>query len=510
MKQDARKKQPSQNLFVIFSALMLAILLAALDQTIVATALPVIVSDLNGLNEYSWVATSYLLTSAISTPLYGKISDMFGRKKIFLISISIFLIGSILCGMSQTIGQLVLFRGIQGVGAGGLFTLVLAIIGDVVPPRERGKYQGIFGGVFGVSSVVGPLLGGFITDNFSWRWVFYINIPIGLLAIFVIASFLHLPVKKSAHKIDLLGALLLAIAGSSLLLGTEWGGDKFAWGSTQIIGLFITFIISTILFIKQESRAKEPIIPLHLFKNSILTTSTVLSFVTGLVMFGAIIFLPEYQQLVRGDSATKSGLMMFPLVLGILTGSIVSGQIVSKIGKYRRFPIIGTLLVIVGYFLFTNTTATTDRAVLGLWMAILGLGIGQIMPILTLSVQNAVAKEDLGSATSTVTFFRSIGSSIGAAVFGAVISNRLAHYIAQSLPADVASQASSHLQQSASSIHELPPEISTILLDSFGKAFSDVFWVGLPFAVLAFIVALMLKDKPLKGYHHEHDLDVHV
>lgn len=495
---DEHVERSHAEIMVVISALMLAMLLAALDQTIVSTALPKIASDLHGLSKYSWVATAYLLTSAVSTPLYGKISDMFGRKKIFQIAIVLFLLGSALCGAAQTMNQLIVFRGLQGIGAGGLMTLVFAIIGDIVPPRQRGKYQGYFSAVFAISSVVGPLLGGLFTDHLSWRWVFYINLPIGILALSAIAARLHLPVKKSLHKVDYTGAAILAITVVSLLLATVWGGVDYPWGSAQILGLFATAIIGTALFIVRERYAREPIISLQLFKNEIFTVSSLLSFIIGIVMFGALIFLPEYQQIVRGDSATKSGLMLLPLVGGLMASSLTSGRLISKFGRYRKFPIVGTLVITVAFWLFSHIAADTSRVLLGLWMVVLGAGIGMVMPVMTLAVQNAVERKDLGSATSSVVFFRSIGSSLGAAIFGAILTNRLAHHLTQNIGNAAGASAAKGLSAGASSLAKLPPEILHKVLTAFASSFHDVFLFGIPFAALAFVVALFLKEAPLR------------
>ncbi|MDB5186385.1 MAG: transporter [Candidatus Saccharibacteria bacterium] len=491
-------------IMVVMGALMLVMLLAALDQTIVGTALPQIARELHGLNELSWVATSYLLTSAVVTPLYGKISDLLGRKKVFLFAIIVFLIGSILCGAAQNMMQLVIFRAIQGIGAGGLMALVFTIVGDVVSPRERGKYMGYFGAVWGLSSVAGPLLGGFLTESLSWRWVFYVNIPLGALALYTVIQKLHLPIHKIEHKIDYLGASLLSLSVVSLLLATVWGGGTYAWASAQIIGLLTSAVVFAGLFVLAERKAQEPIIPLRLFKNDIFTVSSVLSILSGIAMFAAILYIPVYQQLVLGYSPTKSGLMMLPMVAGMLIASIGSGRLISKYGHYKRYPVIGTLLLATGLWMFSHLGLTTSPWLLGLWMFTIGAGLGLFMQVMTLAVQNSVTRRDMGAATATVTFFRSIGGSLGAAIFGAIMVSRLTVHLTELLPKGVGGSipvSMEGIQSGAVNLHSLPPSVAHDIGLAFVNTFHDMFLIAVPFALLAFVMALFLREAPLRTSH---------
>jgi EmrB/QacA subfamily drug resistance transporter len=493
----------------IMTALMISMLLAALDQSIVATALPKIASDLNGLTKLSWVVTSYLITSAIATPIYGKLGDLYGRKKIFQSAIIIFLIGSALCGLAQTMNQLVLFRALQGIGAGGLMSLVLAIIGDVISPRQRGRYQGYFGAVFGISSVAGPVLGGLFANHHTrlgvagWRWIFYINLPLGALALSLVAARLHLhkPTPKENH-IDYGGAALLTISVISLILVSVWADVDYAWTSWQILSLIASAVVFGALFIWRETRSPEPIIPLTLFKNDIISVSTILSFVTGIAMFATILYIPLYQQIVRGDSPTKSGFMMLPMVAGMFVASLTSGKLITKIGRYRIFPIIGTLLLIIGLWLFSHLDIDTNIWILSSWMVVIGLGLGQLFQVPTLAVQNSVERKNMGTATSTVSFARSIGGALGGAIFGTILVSRLSHHLKEVLPHDAAAHVSNGLSGGFSQLAQLSPELKHDVLISYVRSFHDMFLVGIPFVVIAFFVALRLRETPLRDSTH--------
>ena len=484
---------------IIIGALLLGMLLAALDQTIVATALPTIAGDLHGLSHLSWVVTAYLLASTVSTPLWGKLGDLYGRKVFFEAAIVIFLIGSALAGLSHTMLELIAFRAVQGIGGGGLLTGAQTIVADVVPARERGRYQGLFGSVFGVTSVLGPLIGGFFVDNLSWRWVFYVNIPIGIVALAVVVAVLPGHLRRAQHRIDYLGTVLLAGAATSLVLLTSLGGTTYAWGSAPIFILGAGAVVLGAGFIWAESRAAEPIIPLHLFRNRVFSASSAVGFVVGFAMFGSIAYLPQYMQIVKGASPTISGLRLLPLMVGLLATSITTGRLVTRWGRYRVFPICGTAVMTLGLYLLSHLGVTTSYWLISLYMLILGAGIGASLQVLVVAVQNAVSYEDLGAATGGVTFFRSIGGSFGTAIFGAVFSNVLAGNLVTalhglSLPHGLTAASGA----SPAVLDRLPAAVHLGYITGFATSLQTVFLVGVPFAALAFALSWTIKDIPLR------------
>jgi EmrB/QacA subfamily drug resistance transporter len=484
---------------IIIGALLLGMLLAALDQTIVATALPTIAGDLHGLSHLSWVITAYLLASTVSTPLWGKLGDLYGRKTFFEASIVIFLIGSALAGLSHTILELIAFRAVQGIGGGGLLTGAQTIVADVVPARERGRYQGLFGSVFGVTSVLGPLIGGFFVDNLSWRWVFYVNIPIGIVALAVVVAVLPGHLRRAQHKIDYLGTALLAGSATSLVLLTSLGGNTYAWGSAPTYILGALAVVLGAAFIWAESRAAEPVIPLRLFRNRVFSAASAVGFVVGFALFGAIAYLPQYMQIVKGVSPTVSGLRLLPLMVGLLATSITTGRLVSKWGRYRIFPIIGTAVMTLGLYLLSHLGVTTSVWLSSLYMLILGAGIGASLQVLVVAVQNAVSYNDLGAATGGTTFFRSIGGSFGTAIFGAVFSNVLAGDLADalhglSLPHGITASSGA----SPAVLAHLPAAVHLGYITGYATALHTVFLVAVPFGVLAFALSWTLKDVPLR------------
>ena len=494
-----------RQLRIVFGGLMLGMLLAALDQTIVATALPTIVGDLGGLNHLSWVVTAYLLTSTAVTPLWGKLSDLYGRRGTFQAAIVIFLAGSVLSGLSQNMGELIAFRALQGLGGGGLMALAMAIVGDLVSPRERGRYQGWFGAVFALASVSGPLLGGYFTDQLSWRWIFYVNLPLGAAALAVTSVVLRIPFRRLRRRVDYLGSVLLVAAVSCVVTATTWGGTTFPWGSAQIIGLAAAAVTLLALFVAWEARASEPILPLHLFRNPIFTVASGITLLLGLALFGAVVYLPEYLQVVRGASAIDSGLQLTPLTLGIVVASAGSGRLISRSGRYKVFPIVGAVLLTVGFWLLTHIKVGTSTAMLSGWMLVVGLGIGCIMQVAVLAVQNAVAYQDLGSATSATVFFRLLGGSLGTALFGAVLLNRLQHNLTVLLPTGTGGGARLNLgslQGAPQRLRALPGPLLHALLEAFARSYQAVYRWAIPFAVATLLLALWLREAPLRTTTH--------
>ena len=495
----AGTKLTHRQVMVVLSGLLLGMFLAAIDQTMVSTALPVIVGDLGSLEKLSWVVTAYLLTTTVSVPLWGKISDQFGRKIVFQVAIVVYLVGCLFAGASQDLNMLVASRGLQGIGGGGLQAMAFIIIGDILSPRERGRYIGYFTATWAFASVVGPLLGGFLVDNSSWRWIFFAKIPFGVLALVVTNRVLRLPFARRAQQIDYVGAALLVVAMSSLLLAASWGGNRYAWGSPTIVGLGLAGVALTVVFLLWERRAAEPVVPLRLFRNGVFAVCAGLNFLTGIAMFGGIVFMPLFLQAVGGLSATASGMFMVPMMAGVTTASIASGRLITRTGRYKAWPVVGMGVITVALVLLSRLdTSITGPKVVPI-IVLMGFGTGMVMPVMTIAVQNAIDHRDMGVATSGVTFFRSLGGAMGVAGLGAVFASRLHAELDDRVPAsvlrgiDVDSVANSPEQ-----IRALPPEIGVPMIESLAEAVTTTFLVAAPIALIGLLVALLLRELPLR------------
>ena len=486
--------EPAPRVRLIFGALMLVILLASLDQTIVATALPTIVGDLGGLEHLSWVVTAYLLASTITGPLYGKFGDLYGRKPTLQVAIVIFLVGSMLCGIAQNMPELISFRAVQGLGAGGLITTTIAVVGDIIPPRDRGRYQGIFGAVFGVSTIVGPLLGGFFVDNLSWRWIFYVNLPVAAVAMVVIGAVFHTRAERVEHAVDYAGAALLAGGLSAVVLFTSLGGTTSAWSSSESIVLAVLGVVLLAVFLVAERRASEPILPLELFRNRIFSVCAGIGFIIGLALFGSVTYLPIFLQVVKGQSPTASGLQLTPMMGGLLVTSIVSGRLISRFGRYKPFPVAGTAVMTVGMVLLSRLDIHSTGPYAALSMLVLGLGLGMVMQVLVLAVQNAVDYRHMGVATSGSLLFRQVGGSIGIALFGAIFANRLRGNLASHLPPG----ASVPKTVSPAAVADLPPAVHAGYVQAVSAALHPVFVVAAIVAVFSFLLTFLLREVPLR------------
>ncbi|HMO01302.1 MAG TPA: MDR family MFS transporter [Miltoncostaeaceae bacterium] len=486
-----------RRMVAILGSLMLVMLLAALDQTIVATALPTIVGDLGGLEHLSWVVTAYLLAQTVVTPLYGKLGDLFGRKRVLQAAIVVFLIGSILCGLARTMPELIAFRAVQGLGGGGLMVGAQAALGDVVPPRERGRYTGLFIAIFGAASVAGPLLGGFITAHLSWEWIFYINLPLGIAAFAVLAGAFPTVRSDARPSIDVAGSALLAIGLTAVVLVTTLGGTSVGWASPEIAGLAAVGAAALVAFFLVERRAAEPILPPRLWRSATFRITSAVGLIIGFALFGAVTFLPLFQQVVRGESPTASGLQLLPLMGGVMVSSVASGRMIAATGHYRPYPIVGTGLTVVGMLLLSTMGPGTGIATAAAFMAVLGCGLGMVMQVLILAVQNDAPYEDLGVATAGATLFRSIGGSLGTAVLGAVFTNRLVAELGDRLPAGAGDVARSGNVDPAS-VGALPDPVRSAYLDGFSAAFTTVFLAAAGVAAVAFALTWLIREVPLR------------
>ena len=494
---------PKRELYWVFGALMLGMLLAALDSTIVATALPTIVGDLHGANHYSWVVVAYLLASTVSTPLWGKLGDLHGRKIYFQAAIVIFLIGSMLCGVAHSMLTLILFRAVQGIGGGGLMVGAQSVIADIVPPRERGRYAGFFGATFGAATVLGPLLGGFIVEYWSWRWIFFVNVPFGIAALVVTAAVLPSAGARVQHAIDYLGIITLTVSASALILFTSLGGTSFAWGSQKSIFLLVLGLVMAVVFVIVERHSSEPILAPRLFANRVFSSASAIGFVVGFAMFGAMTFLPLYFQDVRGATPTSSGLRLLPLMAGLFIASIVTGQLVSKGWRYRPFPIFGTSIMTIGLSLLGTIGVATSGVTTALYMAVLGVGLGLVMQVLVTAVQNAVKFEDLGAATAGANFFRSIGGSFGTAVFGALYVNELPHQLAANIRLhNLTAPLPSPTLWTPKNLRDLPANALSAILHSIAGSIEQIYRFAVPFGVLAVILSLTLPEVKLRTSLH--------